>query len=92
MATIDISSDTAVCTKCGKNYNHRKNNFSVSYGLMHKGIGYLPICRSCVEGMFKKYLSLCQDDKLAVRQMCRKLDLYWSEKVYDLQKSPPHIH
>lgn len=33
--------------------------------------------------MFNTYMSQCNDEKMAVRQMCRKLDLYWAESVYD---------
>ena len=33
--------------------------------------------------MFTAYLLECKDPKIAVRQMCRKLDLYWSDKVYE---------
>lgn len=33
--------------------------------------------------MFNAYFAECKDAKLAVRQMCRKLDLYWNEKLYE---------
>lgn len=73
-----------ICTKCGISYGRRKGNFPASYAILHKGIGYVPICRTCVESLYEKYLAACgNDSKMAVRQMCRKLDLYWDEAAFE---------
>lgn len=81
---IEINSESAICSKCGKRYGRHKGYFPVSYSELHKGIGYIPVCKECIDTMYNKYLSQCEDAKMAVRQMCRKLDLYWSESVYDV--------
>lgn len=81
---IEISSDSAICFKCGRKYGRRKGYFPVSYAIQHKGIGYIPICKECIDTMYNMYLSQCNDAKSAVRQMCRKLDLFWSESVYEV--------
>lgn len=81
---IEISSDRAVCYKCGTGYSRYKGYFPVSYASSYKGVGYIPICKSCIDNMYNSYLSQCNDAKAAVRQMCRKLDLYWSESVYEV--------
>lgn len=81
---IEFSSDSAVCFRCGKKFGRRKGSFSVSYATMHKGVGYIPWCKECVDKMYKAYLDQLNDPKAAVRQMCRKMDLYWSDDVYDL--------
>ena len=88
--SIELSSDRAICGKCGTAFGRRKGNFSVSYAKSHRGIGYLPICKNCVEDLFNTYLAQCDDVKKVVRQMCRKLDLYWSEHIYEMaqNKSP----
>lgn len=80
---IEMSSDTAICSRCGKKYSRRKGYFPVSYAILHKGIGYVPICKDCIDTMYNTYLAQCYNAKDAVRQMCRKLDLYWSESVYE---------
>lgn len=80
---IEVSSDRAICTKCGTAYSRRKGYFPVSYSLLHKGIGYIPVCKDCIDNMYNSYLSQCNNSKDAVRQICRKLDLYWSESVYN---------
>ena len=82
MAGIEVTSGNAYCTKCGTQYGRRKGFFPVSYSMLYKGIGYMGVCRSCIDDMYAKYLDITKDPKLAVRQMCRKLDLYWSESAY----------
>lgn len=81
---IEMSSDTAICSKCGNKYSRRKGYFPVSYAILHKGIGYIPVCKDCIDTMYNTYLAQCNNAKDAVRQMCRKLDLYWSESVYEM--------
>lgn len=41
------------------------------------------MCKECIDTMYNTYLSQCNDAKSAVRQMCRKLDLFWSDTVYE---------
>lgn len=81
---IQINSDKAICYKCGTAYGRYKGNFPVSYASLHKGVGYIPVCKSCIDSMYNSYLAQCNDAKSAVRQVCRKLDLYWSDNVFDL--------
>lgn len=81
--SIEMSSDSAICFRCGTKFGRRKGYFPVSYAVLYKGVGYMHICRDCIDTMYNTYLSQCNDAKDAVRQMCRKLDLYWSDKVYE---------
>lgn len=83
MAAIEVNASSSVCRKCGTAYGRLKGYFPVSYSYLYKGTGYLPYCKECVDGMFNAYLAECKDSKMAVRQMCRKLDLYWNERVYE---------
>lgn len=80
---MEINSPNAICTKCGIQYSRRKGFFPVSYALLHKGIGYIPVCKECIDNLYNSYLSICNDSKSAVRQVCRKLDLYWNENAYN---------
>lgn len=80
---IEMSVSATTCYKCGREYGKHKGLFPVSYAAMYKGVGYIPICKNCIDTMYKKYLSECNDTKVVVRQMCRKLDLYWDEHVYE---------
>lgn len=81
--SLELSTDRIVCSRCGTAFGKRAGNFSVSYAPLYLGVGHLPLCRACVEKIFEGYLSQCNDARLAVRQTCRKLDLYWDNKIYD---------
>lgn len=81
---IEVNASSAICSKCGKSYGRRKGYFPVNYGLLYKGVGYVSVCKDCIDAMYNGYLSQCNNACDAVRQMCRKLDLYWSDKVYEI--------
>lgn len=83
MAAIEVNASSSICRKCGTAYGRLKGYFPVSYGFLYRGTGYLPYCKECVDAMFNAYLAECKDAKMAVRQMCRKLDLYWNEKLFE---------
>lgn len=80
---LDMNSDRVICSKCGQAFGKRTGHFQASYAALHKGVRFLPICKDCVDSLFSGYLSTCKNPELAVRQMCRKLDLYWNKKIYD---------
>lgn len=86
---LEMNSDSTVCFKCGRRYSGWKGYFHVSYALLYKGGGHLTICKTCVDKMYNEYLAQCGNSKDAVRQMCRKLDIFWSESVFEaaMQKS-----
>ena len=80
---LEMESDKAICTRCGLAYGRRKGYFPVCYSALYRGSGYLPYCKNCVDTMYNDYVAQIGDSKKAVRQMCRKLDLYWNEVVFD---------
>lgn len=84
--TFEINAASAVCRRCGTSYPKLKGYFPVSYCALYKGAGYMPYCKKCVDDMYASFLEECKDEKLATRQMCRKLDLYWSEELYDVTR------
>lgn len=80
---LEMETDRVICSRCGKTYTKRRGNFKVSYAACHKGLGYIPICSDCIDSMYNTYLAQCNNAKDAVRQMCRKLDLYWNESAFE---------
>lgn len=82
MGGIEVRSSTIVCPRCGQGYSGRRGYFYASKAAMYKGVSYIPICKHCVDQMYEQYLAASNDPKLAVRQMCRKLDLFWDESTY----------
>lgn len=83
MGTLEINASSSICRKCGVAYGRLKGNFPVSYSFLYKGSGYLPYCRTCIDEIYESYHSVCKDPKKAVRQVCRKLDIYWCSAIYD---------
>lgn len=81
---VEIGSDRVICSRCGTAFSRRKGYFPVSYAELHKGIGHIPVCKECIDHMYDMYVEKCGDARLAVRQMCRKLDLYWNESLFDI--------
>lgn len=79
---LEIKDGSCICAKCGTMFGRRKGYFPVSYASLYKGIGYIPICKECIDTMYNQYLAQCNDAKSAVRQMCRVLNLYWSDAAY----------
>ena len=80
---LEVSTDKAICSRCGTAYGRGRGNFPVCYCKSYKGLGRLHICKDCVDKMYSNYLSQCNDARAAVRQMCRKLDLFWSDQIFD---------
>lgn len=79
---LEVESSRAICSKCGTDYSRQKGYFPVSYAVLHKGVGHTHVCRDCIDAIYNGYLSQCNNAKDAVRQVCRKLDLYWNENVF----------
>jgi hypothetical protein len=72
----------AVCCRCATRYPTLQKGFYSTYAASWKGLGRIPICKHCITDMYNSYLSQCGQVEQAVRQMCRKLDLYWSDNVF----------
>lgn len=78
------SSPTFYCHRCGRAFSRRKGYFPVSHSPMYRGVGYLPWCNDCIDEMYEECRVEFGDDKEAMRRMCMKTDLYWSESIYNM--------
>ena len=83
---LNVTSRTSiyVCGKCGLGYADRKNGFPPSYSQLHKGTGSMHVCKKCAEEVYNEFLVEFGSPEPAVHHFCRKLDLYWNPRVYDL--------
>lgn len=79
-----MNSESVICFKCGSKFARRRGSFQANYGENYKGLGYLHICKDCIDSMYESYFNQVKDSKMAVRQVCRKLDLFWNESVFNL--------
>lgn len=80
-ASATIFGQNCYCVRCGRAYSRKKGYFPVSHSPMYRGSGYLPWCNDCIDEMYEEYIRDL-GDKEAVRRMCMKMDLYWSESIY----------
>lgn len=89
--SIEMNDESMRCSRCRTLYSKRKGNFVKSYAPLYKGVGYIHVCKECISAMYNLYLKQCGDMGQAVRQICRKFDLYWNETVFDYveKKSTP---
>ncbi len=69
--------DRLQCTCCGKNRLLKDYYLSQSY--LYKGIGVLPICKSCIDDIYNKYKNKYLDDRIVIFNFCRLLDIPFSE-------------
>lgn len=83
MANLEINAASSVCRKCGRAYGRLKGYFPICYAYLYKGVGYLPYCSDCCKQMFDAYYAESGDERMAIRQLCRKMDLYWSDALYE---------
>lgn len=73
------------CCRCTREFSKQKNNFpSVQSPLFHANNGFLPVCKHCVDELYLHYRSVLKDDKQAIRRVCMKFDVYWSEELYEV--------
>lgn len=75
--------DKFYCTRCTRSYNKQRTNFPMSQSPIFKeNGGFVPVCRHCVEEMYQHYREVLCDEKQAIRRICLKFDIYWSDKIY----------
>lgn len=72
------------CTGCGEIYSTQSRNFQTVQSPLYKGNnGYLCWCNKCLDALYVKYRDGGLSEADAVRKICSKFDVYWSEKVWD---------
>lgn len=72
------------CTCCGKKYVRQKDNFFAGYSnLWAANDHYLPVCKHCIEKMFNQYAVALSNEDEAIRRICMKFDLYYSQSLLD---------
>lgn len=83
-APIEPQPDMFYCVRCTRSFTKRKGNFPASQSSLYRGNGgFLPVCRHCVDEIYEHYLSVLGEEKAAMRRVCMKFDIYWSEKIFE---------
>lgn len=77
-----------VCTCCGTKYADHEKNFFVSYSPLYaENERRLPICKSCIRKQYENYVEILGDEREAVKRVCMKLDLYYSDDIFNSIKT-----
>ena len=58
--------------------------FTNSTSPLYIGTGYMPVCKECMEEIYRSYESHYMDSKQAIQRMCMAFDMYYDDKLYKL--------
>lgn len=84
-APVKQGPDRFYCTRCERSFTKQKSNVPGSQSpLWRNNNGYIPVCRHCVDEIYNHYKETLGDEKAAIRRICLKFDIYWSEKIYKM--------
>lgn len=79
-----MNAESVICFRCGTKFPKRRGYFQANWGTLYKGVGFMHLCKDCIDSMYNSYFSEIGDQRAAVMQMCRKLDLFWNDSIYDI--------
>lgn len=86
------------CPTCSVHYKKLDDNFPASQSELYAGWDYhLPICRKCMDKLFKHYTEAYGgDEDAAIRRICEKYDIYYSVSLLNasrkITKNRSRIH
>lgn len=90
-APVKERPDKYYCTRCPRSFTKQKGNFPGAQSPMwRENGGYLPVCRHCVDELYEHYkehyntLGDSNAEKSALRRICLKFDIYWSDDIYKM--------
>lgn len=73
------------CSMCEREYDKQDRNFPGSGSpLFAQNNKKLPICNTCLETLMVHYTEILGSEKEAIKRICMKFDIYWSEIAYDM--------
>lgn len=71
------------CTMCGRMYADY-TYFPQSRSVLYKSNeGHITVCKDCVNELYRQYCDMLGNSKDAVKRICEKFDIYYSEAIYD---------
>ena len=79
------------CTRCGEEHSVRSQNFTRTQSPLYaENDRFLPICKKCVREIFDTYRESLGDEKAAIRRVCMKFDIYYSDNIYKTIRNTPN--
>jgi len=69
------------CCKCHKSFN--RTSFYKTYSTLYTNNGYMPVCKSCLQKIYKELLELYDNDsKKAMKRLCMSFDIYYDDRLF----------
>ena len=76
------------CTRCDSEYKTRYRNFPKSRSPLYQGNErYMHICWKCCDELFEHYCAVLRSEDAAIKRMCEKLDVFYSEPLLETAKN-----
>ena len=73
------------CFRCGREYTKQLGNFSKTRSPMWaQNEGFIPVCNQCTKELYEHYFETFNSKEAALRRLCMKFDVFWSDKVYKM--------
>ena len=70
------------CTRCGRTYTALASQyFFRSSGALFSGLGYFPVCKSCLNLLYDEFIEKYGSAKIALKRLCIMLDVYYNEQL-----------
>lgn len=83
--------DFYYCSRCERKFRKQRGNFPASQSpLFTANNRYLPICNHCIDELYEHYKNALGSDEEAVKRLCMKFDIYWSQELYDMTLKSVH--
>lgn len=73
--------DKTRCTDCGRILAN--SNFYSSYSRLNPYTKKISLCKDCLIKLYVSYLEETQDIKLSIYKICRILDYYYTDQLYE---------
>lgn len=75
------------CSHCAKYYSSQAGNFPKSASKIWKANGnFISVCYPCVMEIFEGHVKKLKNYELAVRRMCMKFGVYYSDYIFEMAK------
>lgn len=74
-------SSDIICCKCGE--SQKPSVYYISKSILYQHYGRLPICKPCIEKLSDTFFEKHEDRKIAIYEMCKKLDMPFHNSVFE---------
>ena len=75
-----------MCHRCGMKSDTISNFYKIHNGV-YLNLGYLPMCKACLNELFNIFDNQYGDQRMAIQRICMICDLYYSDAIFSASYS-----